>query len=195
MLNACVAQRQRVGQDPDLADDLAGGEVADQAHLAGEAERAGHGAPDLGRDAEGHAGRVGDEHRLDLPAVGEPQQELLGAVDRALAADERGVVSVKSAARAARSSFDRSVIAVGIGDAAPVDPGENLAGPEPLVVPARRKPTRAPGDPSRLNRAAGSRYLSRGKRLSEAVFDLTAAVQSGPRFHVHALARTVNRML
>ena len=46
-----------------------------------------------------------------LPAVREPQQELLGAVRRRLALRDFGVVSANSLASVARSSRDRSVIA------------------------------------------------------------------------------------
>ena len=128
-----VLQVERVCQHANLADDFASRQVADQAHLARQAERAGHGAADLRRDAEGHGRRVGNEDRLDLSAVGEAQQKLLGAVARRSRCDEAGVVSVKSAASVARRSRDRSVIAVDVGDAAAVDPAEDLARAEALV--------------------------------------------------------------
>ena len=75
-------------QHADLADDFAGRQVADDAHLAGQAEGALHRAADLGREAEGLRRRVGDEDRLDLLAVGEAEQELGRAVGRRLAADQ-----------------------------------------------------------------------------------------------------------
>ena len=70
----------REEQHPDLAGDLSGGQVADKAHLAGQAEGACHGAADLRRDAEGHRRRIGDEDRFDLPPVREAQQEFLRPV-------------------------------------------------------------------------------------------------------------------
>ena len=88
MLNALVAHAERVGEHAHLADDFARRQIADEAHLSREAERARHGAADLRRDAERHRRRVGNEDRLDLTAVGQAQQEFLGAVDRSLACDE-----------------------------------------------------------------------------------------------------------
>ena len=55
MLKGLSQEVERLGQHPDLADDFAGRQVADEPHLAGQAERAGHRAADLRRDAEGHA--------------------------------------------------------------------------------------------------------------------------------------------
>ena len=55
MLNGAIEQAGRRREHADLAGDLAGGQVADQPHLAGQAERAAHRAADLRRDAEGHA--------------------------------------------------------------------------------------------------------------------------------------------
>ena len=106
-------------------------QVPDQTHLAGKAERAGHRASDLGRDAEGHRRRVGNEHRLDLTTVSELQQELLGPVGRPIARDDLGGSSVGSRGRGvARSSAGRSDIASGIGDAVTIDPREDLPGAE-----------------------------------------------------------------
>ena len=75
-LNRLSRMLERVGEHADLADDFAGGQVPHQPHLAGEAEAARHRASDLGRDAEGHRRRVGDEHRFDHVAVGEAQQRI-----------------------------------------------------------------------------------------------------------------------
>ena len=67
-------------EDAHLAGDFAGRQMANQAHLAGQAEGAAHRAADLRRDAEGLRRRVGDEDRFDLLAVGEREDELLRAV-------------------------------------------------------------------------------------------------------------------
>ena len=88
MLNVWSRSSRAPGQHAHLAGDFAGGQVPHQPHLAREAERAGHRAADLRRDAEGHRRRVGNEDRLDLPAVGEREQEFLGAVGRTLARDD-----------------------------------------------------------------------------------------------------------
>ena len=73
-----------VARQQDLADDLAGAEVAHQALGAGVAEAAGQGAADLRGQAERAAVLFGDEHALRLVAVGEAQQPLAGAVVRML---------------------------------------------------------------------------------------------------------------
>ena len=162
MLNARVAQVERVGEHAHLADDFAGREVADQPHLAGQAERAGHRAADLRRDAEGHRRRVGDEHRLDLAAVGEAQQELLGAVGRSSRdATSAGVVSVNSAA-SARAQLARQVgHRRDVGDAAAVDPAEDLARAEALDVPRSSSAASSAGrSSSARSRRGRARYLS-----------------------------------
>ena len=74
------AHVERAGEDANLPDDFSRGEIANQAHLAGEAERARHGAADLRRDAEGVRRRVGNEDRLDVPPILEAQQEFFCAV-------------------------------------------------------------------------------------------------------------------
>ena len=134
MLNVTSCSRELRGQHANLAGDFASRQVADQPHLAGQAERARHRAADLRRDAERHRRRVGDEHRLDVPAVGEPEQELLGAVDRRFASARRpGVVSAKSSASEARRLRGRSVMASRSVTPLPVDPAEDLTRAEPLV--------------------------------------------------------------
>jgi hypothetical protein len=76
-------EHQRVGPavpggQRHLRDDLAGGEVAQQAEPAGLAERAGARAADLRRHAEaGPAASHRQVHALDGEAVGQPQQPLV----------------------------------------------------------------------------------------------------------------------
>ena len=75
-------------------------------------KRALHRAADLGRDAERLRRRVGDEDRLDVLAVGEPQQELGRAVGRASRCrTTAGVPTGMRRQSCARSSRPRSVIA------------------------------------------------------------------------------------
>ena len=88
MLNGEVEQAGGGGQDADLSGNLARSEIADEPHLARQAEPARHRASDLGRDAERHGRRVGDEDRLDAAAVCELEHELPGAVDGRLVADD-----------------------------------------------------------------------------------------------------------
>ena len=77
-----LEQVQHPRQDADLSGNFSGGQIADDAHLPGEAEGAPHRAPDLRRDAERLLRRIGDVDRLDQPPIGEPEQELGGAVGR-----------------------------------------------------------------------------------------------------------------
>ena len=160
MLKRVLAHVERVGEHADLADDFAGGQVPDEPHLAGEAERARHGAADLRRDAERHRRRVGDEHRFDLPAVGEPQQELLGAVGGPFACDDPRRVSVNSAARPRAAPAKVGHLAEG-GDAAAVNPAEDLAGAEPLDAA--------------LSKRASSAGRSSSARSSGAASDITVS--------------------
>ena len=175
MLKRVSRMSSALGEHADLADDFAGGQIPDEPHLAGQAERARHRAADLGRDAEGHRRRVGDEHRLDLAAVGEPQQELLGAVDRSLALRRcAGVVSANSSrergAQLARQVGHR----VDVGDAAAVDPAEDLARAEALVAAlVERRLERRPLELGEIRDRRWSRYLSRFNDLP--TLDLTAA--------------------
>ena len=75
---------ERIARQHHLADDLAGVEVADQPHRAGEAEAAVERAADLAGDAERAAVRVGDEDHLIIMAVGRLEQPFAGAVGRDL---------------------------------------------------------------------------------------------------------------
>ena len=79
-----------VARHQDLADDLAGGQIAHQALRAGVAERAGQRAADLRGEAERAAILLGDEHGLRLVAVGEAQQPLARAVVGALLQADAG---------------------------------------------------------------------------------------------------------
>ena len=63
-----------------LAGDFTHGQVAHVAHRPGGAERALERAAGLRRDADGHPVAIRDGHRLDLLAVKQLEEELLGAV-------------------------------------------------------------------------------------------------------------------
>ena len=110
-----------------LAGDLAGGQVADDPHLPGQAEAAFHGAADLRRQAERVGRRVGNEHRLDQLPVLEPHQQLRRAVDRTLLADDFGRDDAKRRGEAGAQIAAEVGHAGEIGDAALVDPLEELA--------------------------------------------------------------------
>ena len=110
MLNGLVEQVGRAREQADLGGDLGGAQVADQAHLAGQAEGAAHRAADLRRDAKRLRGRVGNEDRLDLLAVGQVQHELLRAVFRDVVLDDVAAATSRPPARPARSSWLRFVI-------------------------------------------------------------------------------------
>ena len=114
-------------QHSDLAGDFAGAEVADETHLARQAERACHRAADLGRDAEGLSWRVRDVHRLDVPAVVESQQKLRRAVGRCLSRLRRPASGSRTRPPAAsRSAWLRFVISIEAGDGAAIDPLKDL---------------------------------------------------------------------
>jgi hypothetical protein len=139
-VEARLAHLQGIGEHAHLPDDLARGQVADQTHPAGEAERARHRAADLRRDAEGHRRRVGDEDRLDVLAVGEAKEKLLGAVHRRLPLSQRG----RGQRELVREGGSKIARQVGhrrdVGDAAAVDPAEDLARVKRLVpAPVERR--------------------------------------------------------
>ena len=73
-----LVARQRAGAGDDLLDDLGGGHVALEAALSGGAERAGHAAAGLARDAHRDPARVAHQHRLDQRAVEELPEGLAG---------------------------------------------------------------------------------------------------------------------
>jgi hypothetical protein len=79
-VEGAAGERGVLHQHPDLARNFAGGEVAHETHLAGEAERAIHRTTDLRRDAERLGRRVRNEDRLDFTTVGELDQVLRRAV-------------------------------------------------------------------------------------------------------------------
>ncbi len=89
---------QPAGEMQHLPSDLTRAQIAQEALLAGSAERAAHGAAGLGRDANSLAtpARVGrvilHQHRLDRVTVVEPQKQLArAAVGRSLLSDGRKV--------------------------------------------------------------------------------------------------------
>ena len=127
-----VAHPECVREDADLADDFAGGEVPDQPHLAREAEAAGHGASDLGRDAERHRRGVGDEDRFDHVAVGQAQGQFFGTVNGPFAADDlRGCQRETGRERGAETLRQVGHLVEG-SDAVTIDPSEDLPGAKPL---------------------------------------------------------------
>ena len=90
-------------------------QVAHQPHLAGQAEAALHRAADLRGNAERLARRVGNEDRLDAPAVVESEQKLHRAVGRRLAGDDgrRGDAEVFGQIGAQRPRQIRHLLEVG----------------------------------------------------------------------------------
>ncbi len=118
-----------VREHPDLPGDFAGREVPRESHFSGETEAASDRAPDLRRDAERLRGRVGDVDGFDLTAVGEAQQEFRRPVHGRLAGGDRGRLE-----RERRGKLFAQVLAEvahrgEIGDAAPVDPVQDLPAP------------------------------------------------------------------
>ena len=98
-------------------------------HLAGQAEAAPHRAADLRRDAERLRRRVGDEDRLD--AAGRRRAAAGTSSCRRSSVSRRTTSGVRDAElrrrACARRSRPRSVISREVGDAALVDPLEDLA--------------------------------------------------------------------
>ena len=168
MLNGLAEEAGRRASTRTWPDDLARRQVADEAHLAGQAERAGHGAPDLGRDAEGHRRRIRDEDGLDLAAVGEAQQELLGAVDRPIARDDRGRRQ-REVVGERRAKLARQVGHGGdLGDATFVDPLEDLPGAKALDAARHKRGFELrPLEPGQVDAIFRKRYLSRSEELAQ----------------------------
>ena len=116
MLKRLSSRSQLAREHAHLADDLAGGQVAIDAHLAGQAEGAAHRAADLGGDAEGRARLARPLSRrvsgmktdsISLPSC-ELEQELGRAVGRSLRRrTTSGVPIRKSARRAPRAARGR----------------------------------------------------------------------------------------
>ena len=93
-----------------LADDLAGREVADEPHLAGEAEGARHRAADLGGDAERLAGVSGMKtDSIRRSSLNWSRNFSVPSFDRSRARMS-GAETAKLAPSWFRSAFDRSVI-------------------------------------------------------------------------------------
>jgi hypothetical protein len=80
--SALLAQSVFARDEEHLADDLAGGEAAFQAHESGHAELAIHRAAHLAGDADGVALAFGHEHGFDGAAVGQAEQVTARTVDR-----------------------------------------------------------------------------------------------------------------
>jgi hypothetical protein len=99
-VEAGVEKVESIREYAHLADDFSGGQIAVDAHLSGEAERAFHRASDLGRETERHSLRpcrrglirqgFRNADRLDELSVRQPQEELCGTVDRALGSQDLG---------------------------------------------------------------------------------------------------------
>ena len=91
----------------ELFEDFGRGEVADDAADAGRAEDAAHAAADLGGDADGAAVGLLEQDALDEVAVGEADEQLLGAVvghHRAIDAAAEEAEAARRAARAGRAA-------------------------------------------------------------------------------------------
>ena len=102
---------QEVLGEPELGDDLAGGQVAAEALVAGGAEAAAHGAAGLRRNAQRAAVVLGNEHGLDRIAVADVEQPLDGAVGGfVLREDRQAPRRGRVVASFSRSDFARSVI-------------------------------------------------------------------------------------
>ena len=114
----------------DLTGDLARREMPNESHLAGQAERAAHRAANLCRDAEGLRGRVGNEDRLDLPAVRESEDEFLGAVLGDVAPDDLGRRDDEALGELGRAARGQVGHAREVGDPALPDPAEHLTARE-----------------------------------------------------------------
>ena len=85
-----VVDRLGAAEVEHLVEDLGGGQIAPEPHLAGRAERAGQRAARLRRDADRAAlVAIAHQHRLDRPAVGGAEQRLDGAVARKAPLGER----------------------------------------------------------------------------------------------------------
>ncbi len=121
-----------IARQHELADDLAGLEVAHELLRAGMAELAGERAADLRGDAQGAAVLLRNVHGLDEIAVGEPQEPLARAVRGLLVAHGHGTgereVPLERLAQPARERGHRGEV----GRAAVIDPVPELAGAEAL---------------------------------------------------------------
>lgn len=122
----------------ELADDLAGVEVAFEAEEAGGAEFAAHGAADLGGDADGFAGVFeadallggADDDGFDEGAVAEFEQEFIGDVEGLFAVDEGEGDEFEGLGEPGAEGFGEVGHVVPRADAFFVEPVEDLAGAE-----------------------------------------------------------------
>ncbi len=119
---------QRIARQHHLADDLARGEVAHQLHRAGVAEGTVQSAADLRGYAERTARLVRDEHHLVIVPVRGAQQPLAGAIDRVLGFDNLRPPDHEALAEPRAHGFCNVGHRLEIGDAAVVDPVEDLFG-------------------------------------------------------------------
>jgi hypothetical protein len=133
-VEACVLHREGAREEADLSDDFARRQIARESHFSREAERAGHGAAHLRRDAEGLGGRVGNKHRLDLLPVGEGEKKLLRAVGRPFAVHERRAGNREITGQLFAKGLRQVGHARQVGDAPLVDPAEDLVAAEALVA-------------------------------------------------------------
>ena len=119
----------------DLAQDLAHAHVAFEAHGAGAAEGAGHGAAHLrgealGPAAHAFAGVAGDEHGLHFGAVLEAEQELGGIVAALFHGDDLGPADLGALGQTFPAGFGDIGHGVEIAGHLLPDPLPDLDGPE-----------------------------------------------------------------
>src|SRR5262249_8856037 len=104
-----------------------------------QAEPAGHRAPDLGRDAERIAwcrrGCVGNEDRLDPPAVAELEEEFTRSVSRDLVGDDLRRRHAELGFEPRAEGPRKICHPVELRHAVAVDPSVELSRVEPLAVP------------------------------------------------------------
>jgi len=156
--------------EPDLADDLGGGEVAVEALLRRGAERAVEHAAHLRGDAERAAIGLGDEYRLEgLRGIG-AQQPFAGAVRRGMRRDDLGHLDLgvqrELGAEVARQVAHRFKAAL----AALVEPAHELARAEGLAAQRRDErlqlgPREAEQVGSRVEGSLGHGWLSPAGRV------------------------------
>ena len=136
MLKRCRRACQLAGEHANLAGDFAGGEIAVDPHLAGQAERALHRAADLGGDAEGHVASArssagfGDADGLDVLAVAEPRAGTWRCRRPIARGGPPAAWRCRSGPRARAKLAAQIAHEREIDDAAPVDPLKNLPGVE-----------------------------------------------------------------
>ena len=130
---------ETVARDHDLADDLAGREVAHQPLRAGVAERAGERATDLAGDAQRAAVGLGDVDAFDLvralvqtfarALAGQPQKPFARAVDRDLLGNDFRAREREVPIEAGAQLFRHAGHGIEMGGAAHVEPVPELLHP------------------------------------------------------------------